>query len=200
MSLVVWERNNPWTSCQLAAGRRQDWALRLVRMRAPLRRVGTVNQHGVMEEEKKLPAELGIPGTAQRRVVMARSRDYWWLSNAWICQIRLKHPHSPLFASFCCFPGREVLLGTWFLPKCFDKHLAYVFLFISLCDHYSRKCQATPLILVLNFTKWRVEKIKKNTSKKDVFELLEKFSITKAWILLISMYMNYLYIEAYNVL
>lgn len=74
MILVVLVRNYPWMSCQLAAGRRQDQALELARMQALLRRVGTVDQHGVMEEEKKLPAELGIPGTAQRRLMMARSK------------------------------------------------------------------------------------------------------------------------------
>lgn len=148
MILVVLIRNNPWMNCQLAAGRRQDWALGLVRMQAPLRRVGTVDQRPVVEEEEeKLPAELDVPGTAQKRVMMAGSKDCYWLSKAWICQIWLKPPHSPLFTSFCCFPGRKVLLDTWFLPKCFDKHLAYVFLLISLCHHYSRKCQATPLIL-----------------------------------------------------
>lgn len=54
----------------MAAGRRQDWALGLVRMQAPLRRAGAEDQHRVMgEEEKKLLAELGILGTAQRRVM-----------------------------------------------------------------------------------------------------------------------------------
>lgn len=104
MILVVLVRNNPWTNLQLAAGRRRDQALGLVRMQAPLKGVGTVDEHGVMEEEMKLPAELDMPGTAQRRVVMARTRDYLCLSKAWICQIRLKHLLSPFFSSFRYFP------------------------------------------------------------------------------------------------
>lgn len=110
---MVLVRNNRWINCQLDAGRRQDRALGLVTMQAPLRRVWTVDQHGVMEEEeKKLPAELGIPGTTQRRVMMSGSRDCWCLSKGWICQIRLKPPHSPLFASFCYFLRKKVLLDT----------------------------------------------------------------------------------------